>query len=73
MSTHSHAFRPIQWPALSSLVAPLAHAGRQLWDFLAIAGERRAQNELRRLANSYAISQPELAARLREAARHPGR
>lgn len=73
MSTHSHAFRPVPMPGIRSLTAPLASAGRRLWDLLEAAGERRAQQELRRLADSYSVSQPELAAQLRAAAAHKAR
>lgn len=73
MSTHSHAFRPVPMPGLRTLTEPMVAFGRRVWGFLEAAGERRARRELNRLAQGYAISQPQLAAQLREAAAHTTR
>ena len=43
--------------------------GRALWDTLESVGHRRAQRVLRELASNYALSNPALAAQLREASR----
>lgn len=44
-------------------------AGVALWQFLQVVGEIRAREEMLAVARSIAPSRPELAARLRRAAR----
>ena len=55
--------------ATSQFASAAADAGRSVWTFFGQLGESRARNELTRMADSYALTQPELAAQLRAASR----
>jgi hypothetical protein len=55
--------------AVSSLVSAAAETGRSVWNLLGQLGESRARGELNRMADSYALTQPELSAQLRAAAK----
>lgn len=52
----------------ATLTAMVRTAGREIWEFLKVLSERRAQREMIECANSIAATRPELAARLRRAA-----
>jgi hypothetical protein len=53
---------------MSNLTTAFAQAGRAAWNLMAEFGQHRARAELLRMADSHAISQPELAGKLRRAA-----
>jgi hypothetical protein len=54
--------------ALASPVAAVNRIGQTVWNWLGYLGQARARGELLRMADSYAATQPELAAQLRAAA-----
>lgn len=58
----------------STMLAWAARVGSAIWRALEAQGRARARQELRRIADRYEASQPELAKELRTASRHdPGR
>jgi len=66
MSTQAIQVRPAHRRATP---AGLATFGRAIWRSLERAGHRRAASELRRLAAHFELTDPALAAQLREASR----
>ncbi len=60
LTNGDRAAGPLHW---------LFRAGRSVWLSLERTGQERARRELRRLADRWAIGDPELASRLRAASR----
>jgi hypothetical protein len=55
--------------AFAGVLTVIAGIGQSVWDSLAALGQQRARNELLRMADGFARTDPEQAARLRVAAR----
>jgi hypothetical protein len=55
--------------ALAGVLAVVAGIAQSVWDVLGALGQQRARNELLRMADGLARTDPEQAARLRAAAR----
>jgi hypothetical protein len=53
---------------LGNPLAAIGQVGQAIWNGLSYLGQSRARGELLRMANTYAQTQPELAAQLRAAA-----
>jgi hypothetical protein len=73
MSTYANAPSNVAHAAGDRAWAWLRRSGSSFWNFMLELGERRAGAEMRRLARSYELSQPELAAQLRDCARETER
>lgn len=66
MVTHVQARPLAQRPSAPAFQAWLRRTGRTIWRSLELVGESRARRELTRLAAANEITNPELAAQLRQ-------
>jgi hypothetical protein len=69
MTTYANAPVPALRATGQAVSGRLAMIGRAMWAFLTEIGRRRARPELLRLAASFDLGQPDLAAQLRACAR----